>query len=142
MQQLSARTIETRFNAALQLANEAPYTFSKEAFWDASIKLKRDDVLYSSMKIGWKGVYITTYFNGAENTYILKNKGLAQRKYVLCNEQGIVLATFIAKFSWKQFKYHYDIEPSFEYDQIPERDLLCLITLHGINYCMRLMVGR
>jgi hypothetical protein len=127
------------FNAEIQLNNGLKYQLESKGFWDSKIELKDDTKVLLDFKMGWDGIIIRTFFETNETTYLLKLKGLLSSKFVLIDTDKRELLAAETDFKWKTLNYDYNIETTEELDNLDNKALLLLTTLHCINYYMTIM---
>ena len=64
------------FRAEIILPGQQKYELVPKGFWDSKIELVYNEGVLINFKMGWKGILINTKFNGFEQNYLLKLKGL------------------------------------------------------------------
>ncbi|MCX6180296.1 MAG: hypothetical protein NT150_00015, partial [Bacteroidetes bacterium] len=87
------------------------------------------------LKMNWKGVSTITMENGIE--YKIISKGFFKRKYFIENQESKELIEISQKYNWKRWNYEYEIEDR----EIPQIDLLSLISVYVLNYQQQYQMG-
>ena len=105
------------------------------AFWVAKFKITQNDRETIKLKMDWKGVSTITMENGIE--YKIISKGFFKRKYFIENQESKELIEISQKYNWKRWNYEYEIEDR----EIPQIDLLSLISVYALNYQQQYQMG-
>lgn len=124
------------FNAEIVLKDNSIYQLEATGFWDSKIELKKAGKSLLEFKMGWKGIVIKSKFDGIEQNYLLKMKGMMSSKFILIDAQENELLEAISDFKWSKLNMDYTFETTTEFDNIENNELLLLTTLHCINYYM------
>lgn len=127
------------FNAEIRLADGSTYLLESKGIWDSKIELKDDTKVLLDFKMGWDGIMIRTFFDSDKATYLLKSKGLLGSKFVLidANEKELLAAEM--DFKLYTFNYDCNLETAEGFENLDNRELLLLTTLHCINYYMTII---
>lgn len=129
------------FNAEIVLNKTSKYQLELDGFWDSKIKLKEGDVVLLEFKIGWNGVELHSNLDGKSERYLLKLKGFFSSKYILVDAQDKELLEAEFDFKWKKLEYDYNIITSKSFENLNNKELLILTTLHCINYYLTIISG-
>jgi len=122
------------FEAEISLPNNAQYLLKPKGLWDSTVELKQADNTLLEFKMGWKGIVIKTWLNGAETTYLLKLKGLLSSKFVLVDAAEKELLAIESDFDLSKFRLDYSLETTSEFEALKGKELLLLTTLHCANF--------
>ena len=109
--------------------------------WAAKIELKKGSKTLLDFKMGWKGIMIRTFFNQKEETYLLKQSGMLNIKFILIDVDKIELMDVESDFQWSKMNYNYNIKTTEKFDQFQQKELLMLTVLHCINYHMTIIAA-
>lgn len=127
------------FKAEIKLADNSQLSLEPTGFWDAKIELKRGEEVIMNFKLGWKGIMINVKSEGAEESYLLKHKGLLNSRYVLIDTSEQEILAVKSDFNWSKFKLDYVIETSENFDHYKMKEAFLLTIIHAINYQMAMM---
>ena len=122
------------FKAEIKLADNSKLSLEPRGFWDAKIELKNGEDVIMNFKLGWKGILINVKSYGFEESYLLKNKGLLNSRYVLIDTSEQELLAVKSDFIWSKFKLDYLIETSEEFDKLKMKEAFLLTIIHSINF--------
>src|SRR6476469_9993700 len=65
-----------KFNAVIEIANNASYQVEPKGFWGTTIEIKDKEKLLVKFKMDWSGaIVVQTYFDDHEKDYMFKHKG-------------------------------------------------------------------
>ena len=122
------------FKAEIVLADNSNYQLEPKGFWLTKIELQKGGKTLLELEIGWKGILIKSLLGGSEEKYLLKLKGLLGSKFGLIDTNEKELLEVESDFKWKKLNFDYSIKTSDEFENIENKDLLLLTTLHCVNY--------
>ena len=129
------------FKAEAVLADDSKFDLEPRGFWDSKIELKQGEKVLLDFKMGWKGIVIHTQFDGKENSYLLRMKGLLDSKYVLVDTDETELLAVKTDFKWSKLSFDYAIETSEAFDTHPQQTLFLLTIIHCINYYLTMVTA-
>ena len=98
-------------------------------------RITQNDKETIKLKMNWKGDSTITMENGIE--YKIISKGFFKRKYFIENQESKELIEILQKYNWKRWNYEYEIENC----DIPQIDLLSLISIYALNYQQQYQMG-
>ncbi len=129
------------FNAEVILSDNSKYQLKTTGIWDNKVELKQNEIKLLEFKMSWKGIIVKDFFDNTEKTYLLKQTGLLNCKFILVDEENIELIVAEADFKGNSLNYDYNIETANEFDNNKNKELLLLTTLHCINYYISIIVS-
>ncbi|WP_460503022.1 hypothetical protein [Hymenobacter agri] len=131
------------FKADIALADYRHYAVRPKGFWGTTIEVKdpQEQVLLD-FKMNWKGqILIRTHFNGVEDFYLLKHKGLFKNVCVLCHGEETELLHIVPDFKWTKLRVDYQLEAAEAFEQLPHKELLLLTAIHCTNYYLTMLTA-
>ena len=131
------------FKADITLADYRHYAVRPKGFWGTTIEVKdpQEQVLLD-FKMNWKGqILIRTHFDGVEDFYILKNRGLLKSTFVLLHGEETELLSLAPDFKWTKLAVDYEIAAAEAFEQLPHKELLLLTAIHCANYYLTMMTA-
>ncbi|RYY39352.1 MAG: hypothetical protein EOO08_10940 [Chitinophagaceae bacterium] len=126
------------FHAEIRMSDGRKYMLEPKGFWDAKVELKDGTRTLLEFKMGWKGIVIKSLFNGIEDNYLLKYKGLLSNKFVLLDTNNQELLVAETSFKWTKLSFDYNIETTQAFDNLDNKELFLLTTIHCINYFLKM----
>ena len=132
-----------KFNAAIVLANGLQYEIEPKGFWGTTVELKEGATLLLQFKMNWNGeIVVQTFFNGVEQGYVIKHRGLFKESFILNNQEGMELLLMKPQIKWKSFNIEYDITTTDTFETLPQKEILLMTSVHCANYYMSMMMGQ
>ena len=126
-----------KFNATIEIANNANYQVEPKGFWGTTIEVKDKEKLLIKFKMDWSGnIVVQTYFNDIEKDYMFKHKGVFNESFILADQEGNELLTMKPDFKWKKIYYEYQITTSEIFETFSNKEILLMNSLHYANYYM------
>lgn len=130
------------FKADIVLANHRHYAVRPKGFWGTTIEVKDREQLLLDFKMNWKGqILIRTLFDGAEDFYIIKHKGLFKNTCVLFHGEDTELLNIVPDFKWGKLRTDYQLVASEAFEQLAHKDLLLLTAIHCTNYYITMLTA-
>jgi hypothetical protein len=130
------------FKAEIILADHRHYTVVPKGFWGTTIEVKDQEQVLLDFKMNWKGqILIRTLFSGAEDYYILKQKGLLKSTFILLHGEDTELLSLAPDFKWTRMNFDYDLVASDAFEQLDHKELLLLTVIHCANYYLTMMTA-
>lgn len=130
------------FKAEITLYDSKVYEVAPKGFWGTTIEVKDGEDVLLSFKMHWNGsIIIKTFFEGNQQDFIFKHKGLFKNAYVLLDKEEQELAVMQPDFKWMKFRYDYAISGSDVFKKAEHNNLLFLTIVHCANYYMSMMSG-
>lgn len=129
------------FDADLTLFSGVQYQFVSKGFWNSRIELSNRQELMLQFSMGWKGIVITTYFDGSEQHFLLKPKGVFSNKFVLLDDKDAEMLVLHTDFKWSKLNFDFQIDTTQESERSPHRYVMMLTVLHCINYYLTTIVA-
>lgn len=127
------------FDATMQLIDKRELKFEPIGFWKSKIELKDGDTVLAQFEMGWKGIVIKLDPGVEEQTYLLRTSGFMKYGFSLITTDNETILDATVKFKFKKFQFDYNFEATEALEQIENKDLLLLVTLHCINYYMKMI---
>lgn len=114
--------------------------FESVGIWYPTIVLTKQGQPYLNMNTGWKGIYITVLIGEEPRKFLFKNSGFRLTKFVLQDEDGVILLTMTTDISIKKFRNDYNVEFADDIEQYGNKEILALTVLHAANYLTRMLM--
>lgn len=131
-----------KFNAVIELVNNSSYQIEPKGFWGTTIELKDGEQLLLQFKMNWNGeIVIQTFFDGTEQDYVFKHRGVFKESFLLSDKEGTELLVMKPHFKWNKMNYEYQITTSETFDAFPYNEILVMNALHCANYYMSMMMS-
>jgi hypothetical protein len=129
-----------KFNAEIELGDHTKYRVEPKGFWGTTIEVKDGDNVVIQFSMNWKGeVVIQRFFGGIEYGYIFKHQGFFKETFVLVDTESVQLLVMKPLFKWKKMSYEYEIVIADPLEELPQKDLLLMVSLHCANYYVSMM---
>lgn len=131
-----------KFNAVIELANYANYQVEPKGFWGTTVEIKDGDQVLLTFQMSWNGeIVIQTYRNDVEKGYIFKHRGMFKESFVLTDQDGIELLVMKPHIKWSKMNYEYQITTTDSFENLPDKEILLMNSLHGANYYLVMLAG-
>lgn len=124
------------FSAEILMGGGRKFKLTPVGYWNSKIELKEGSDTLLDFKMGWHGIVIRTFWEGKEENYLLKPKGLLSNKFLLLDTENRELAVAETNFKWASLNFEFTIETDTAFDDFENKDLLLLTMIHCINYYM------
>ena len=132
-----------KFNAVIELADNTMYQVEPKGFWGTTVELKDGDKVLAKFKMNWYGeIVVQTFWNGLEEGYLFKHRGLFKESFVLTNEEGLEMIVLKPLLKWTKMHYEYQVTTSDGLEGATRKDLLLMASLHCANYYMSMMMAQ
>ncbi|MES2829479.1 MAG: hypothetical protein V4687_15065 [Bacteroidota bacterium] len=129
-----------KFNALVEMANHRFYQIEPKGFWGTKIELKENGNVLLKFEMNWSSeIVIKTYSKQIDSGYILKHKGILKESFILADEAGIEILTMKPDFKWSKMSYEYQLTSSDSFEKLPEKEILLMAAIHGVNYYVFMM---
>ena len=129
-----------KFNAVIDLADYSHYVIEPKGFWGTTIELKYHDRVLLKFRMNWNGeIVIQTHFNDCKKSYAFKHRGIFKESFVLVDEEGSEYVVMKPNFKWNNPDYEYQIATSEAFEEIPDKEIILITSLHCANYYMSMM---
>jgi hypothetical protein len=129
------------FEADITMADQQRYAVRPKGFWGTTIEIKDGEQVVLDFKMNWKGqILIRTRFEGTEDFYILRQKGLLKSVFILQQEE-IELLSVEPDFKWTRLSVDYQLVASDAFERLAHKELLLLTAIHCANYCLTTMTA-
>ena len=126
-----------KFNAVMEIANNATYQVEPKGFWGTTIELRDGEKVIITFKMNWIGeIVVQTYFNELEKGYIFKQKSILKESFMLLDQKGIELLVMKPHFKWSKMNYEYQITTTDAFEAFSNKEVLLMTSLHCANYYM------
>ncbi len=123
------------FKADITLADQSSFQVEPKGFWGTTIQVKRHNEVVADFRMNWKGqILLHNFLDGADDFYILKQKGFLKSGYVLSTDKEDELMCFLPKFKWTKARFDHQVESSNTFETLAHKDFLLLVGTHCINY--------
>lgn len=130
------------FKAEITLADHTRYAVQPKGFWGTTIEIKQQEQLLLDFKMDWKGqILIRTIFDGPEDYYILRQKGLFKSTFVLLHQEETELLQLEPDLKWSKMSYDYQITTTDGFAPLARKELLLLTAIHCANYYLTMMTA-
>ena len=129
------------FSARILMADGSSYQLEPAGFWESKIELKDRNKTLIEFSMGWKGIIIKTLFNGREETFLLKLKGLLSNKFILLDVDKEELLVAETEFKWRKLSFNCNMETTAKFESFDNKEPSLLTILHCVNYYMATMSG-
>lgn len=131
-----------KFNAVMEIANNATYQVEPKGFWGTTIELKDKEKVLLKFSMNWSGeIVIQTYFSDTEKGYIFKHRAVFKESFILLDQEGTELLVVKPLLQWKKMSYEYELTASAVFETFLHKEILLLTSLHCANYYMSMMSG-
>lgn len=130
------------FKAEIILADHTRYAVQPKGFWGTTIEIKAQEQVLLDFKMNWKGqILIRTLFDGPEDYYIFKQKGLLKNTFILLQQDETELLSIDPNFKWTKLNFDYQLTVSDSLEQLARKELLLLTAVHCANYYITMMTA-
>jgi len=131
-----------KFNALIEISGNISYQVEPKGFWGTTIELKDNEKVLLKFKMNWNGeIVIETYFNDLSKGYTFRHKGIFKESYTLADQEGVELLVMKPDIKWTKLLYEYQITTSDNFESLPGKEILLMISLHCANYYVSMMTG-
>ena len=131
-----------KFDAVIEMANNSSYQVEPRGFWGTTIELKDGERVLLTFTMNWNGhIVMQTYFNGFEEGYTFKHKGIFKESFILIDQEGTELLVMKPHVKWSKMNYEYQIATSDSFEALPDKEVLLMSSLHCANYYMSMMAA-
>jgi len=125
-----------KYNAVIEAGNSS-YQLKPKGFWGTTIELKDGKELLLKFSMNWKGeIAVQTYFNGVENSFILKHRGVFKESFILTDGEKTELLVMKPHLKWGRMNYEYQITTSDTFEASPAKEIILMASLYCANYYM------
>lgn len=112
---------------AMTKLNEENYEIKSNSIWHNNFTISQSGKEIGKISFNWKGNAILSL---SEQEFILKFKGLLNRRFELENKESDLLMVIVPGIKWTKLKYDYEIEID---DKKIEADILQVL-LFAVSY--------
>ena len=128
-------------NAKIRLADHSEYTIVSKGFFGRTIEVIQNDTTYIHYKMGWRGINITTNFEGEEKKYFLKLKGMFSSTFLLLDAFQNELLETKSNFKWNKLHSDYELICTGHFDTLKHQELMLLVFYHALKYQLAAMAA-
>ncbi|HCM33267.1 hypothetical protein [Chryseobacterium sp.] len=129
-----------KFNAIIDIAAYKSYQVEPKGFWGTTIELKDGEKVLLKFRMNWNGeIIVQTYFDGVKESYVFKHRGIFKESFVLTDKIGSELVIMKPNFKWNLMGNEYQMITSDTFENLSNKEVLMMISLHCANYYMSMM---